>query len=76
MLKKMTLWNGHSFYFHSSQESALLNRELNARAVLLKSSGGGAAEYCNKDIPVLWARTESCLLSSRPTFGEGAGHAE
>ena len=69
MLKIMTLWNGKSFYFHSSQEARLLHKELHARTVQLKSSVAGAAKYCNEAIPALWARTKLHKTT-------GAGHAD
>ena len=57
MLKIMQLWNGNTFYFHSSQETRLLCKELSAKVLLLKAYDGNIAEYHNKDIPALWART-------------------
>ena len=60
MLKMMKLWNGNTIYFHSSQEIELLHKKLSARVILLRAYNGNTAEYENKDIPALWARTSPC----------------
>ena len=63
MLKVMKLWNGRIFYFHFSQETKLLLKELSVRAVLLKSlDTGRITEYRNADIPVFWAETMPCEI--------------